>query len=74
MVSETVTPNYLALRKAHFRFTLKSWFHGLDKAVIAAVAVLQFMLTAIIVMVLYGLALGKLADPAADPLQHGAWS
>jgi hypothetical protein len=74
VVSESVTANYFALRKAHFRFTLKSWFRGLDKAVIAAVAVLQFMLTAIVIMVLYGLALalGKLADPAADLLQRGA--
>jgi hypothetical protein len=38
VVSESVTANYFALRKAHFRFTLKSWFRGLDKAAIAAVA------------------------------------
>lgn len=69
-----MTANYLAVRKAHFRFTLKSWFRGLDKAVIAAIGALQFILSAIVLMLLYGLsvALGKLADPTADLLQRGA--
>ena len=49
-------PTYQALRNSHFRITLKSWFRGLDKAVIAIVVVLQFILTAIVVMVVYGLA------------------
>jgi len=49
-------PTYQALRNSHFRITLKSWFRGLDKAFIAIVAVLQFILTAIVVMVVYGLA------------------
>lgn len=51
-----MTPNYQALRTAHFRLTLKSWFKGLDKAVIAIVAVLQFILTAMVAMAVYGLA------------------
>jgi hypothetical protein len=51
-----VRPNYSALRSAHFRLTLKSWFKGLDKALIAIVAVLQFILTAIAAMTVYGLA------------------
>jgi hypothetical protein len=51
-----VTPNYQALRTAHFRLTLKSWFKGLDKVLLAIVAVLQFILTAIVVMTVYGLA------------------
>ena len=51
-----MTPNYQALRTAHFRVTLKSWFTGLDKALIAIVAVLQFILTAIVAMTVYGLA------------------
>ena len=51
-----MTPNYPALRLAHFRLTLKSWFTGLDKALIALVTVLQFILTAIVAMMVYGLA------------------
>jgi hypothetical protein len=51
-----VTPNYHALRTAHYRLTLKTWFKGLDKALLAIVAVLQFILTAIVVMIVYGLA------------------
>jgi hypothetical protein len=51
-----VTPNYQALRTAHFRLTLKAWLKGLDKALLAIVAVLQFILTAIVVMTVYGLA------------------
>ena len=51
-----MTPTYNALRSAHFRYTLKTWFKGLDKALIAIFAVLQFILTAIVGMVVYGLA------------------
>ncbi|MEO8063950.1 MAG: DUF6136 family protein [Pseudomonadota bacterium] len=64
-----MTPNYQALRTAHFRLTLKAWFKGLDKAVLAIVAVLQFILTAIVAMTVYGLtqALTLLYAEAADP-------
>ncbi len=64
-----MNPNYHALRFAHFRITLKTWFRGLDQALIAIVAVLQFILTAVVAMLVVGLAqaLGLLADPAAPP-------
>jgi len=63
-----VTPNYLGLRKAHFRTTLKAWFRGLDQAIVAIVAVLQFILTALVTMVVVGLAhaLGLLASPGTS--------
>ena len=48
---------YLRLRQSHFQITLKAWFRGLDKAVLAVVAVLQFILTAIVTMIILGLAL-----------------
>jgi hypothetical protein len=71
-VDSPVTPNYQALRMRHFRLTLKSWFKGLDKAVIAVVAVLQFILTAIVTMLVYALAQGLtlLYSEAADPLDR----
>ena len=74
MVDGTVTPNYRALRNAHFRLTLKAWFRGLDKALIAAAAALTFMLTAIVTMLVYGLAqaLELLADPAVGLLTRVA--
>jgi Family of unknown function (DUF6136) len=67
-----VTPTYQSLRTAHFRFTLKSWFKGLDKALIAIFAVLQFILTAIVSMLVYGLAqaLNLLQDPNAQLWQR----
>jgi uncharacterized protein DUF6136 len=63
-----VTPNYLGLRNAHFRITLKAWFRGLDQAVVAIVAVLQFILTAVVIMAVVGLAraLALLASPASS--------
>jgi hypothetical protein len=63
---------YQELRNAHFRFTLKTWFRGLDKAVVAIVAVLQFILTAIATMTIIGLAMGLrlLLDPRIGLWQH----
>ena len=55
-VHGTVTPNYLALRSAHFRIMLKTWFRGLDKALLASFAALTFILTAIVTVLLIGLA------------------
>lgn len=64
-------PNYAALRQAHFRITLKAWWAGLDKALIALLAALQFMLTALITLAVYGLTQGLtlLLEPGTD-LRH----
>lgn len=65
-----MTPNYLGLRRAHFSVTLRAWFRGLDKALIALAASLTFILTAIVTMLIIGLAQGLalLADPATPVL------
>jgi hypothetical protein len=67
-----VTTNYLAIRHAHFRITLRHWLEDLDKALIAIAAALTFILTAIVAMLVYGMAqaLSKLADPATPPAQR----
>jgi hypothetical protein len=59
---------YFELRQRHFTTTLRNWFRGLDKTIIALVAVLQFILTALATVVVMGLAwgLGRFLDPAAD--------
>ena len=51
-----MTPTYQAIRTAHFRLTLKTWLKGMDKALIAVIAVLQFILTALVSMLVYWLA------------------
>jgi Family of unknown function (DUF6136) len=70
VVDGTVNPNYLALRIAHFRITLGSWFRGLDKALIALASALTFLLTAIVTMLIVGLAegLSLLGDPATPAI------
>ncbi|HET9861962.1 MAG TPA: DUF6136 family protein [Steroidobacteraceae bacterium] len=66
-----MTSNYLAIRHAHFRITLRSWLQGIDKALIAIAAALTFILTAIVAMLVYGMAqaLAMLPDPAT-PAAH----
>lgn len=66
-------PTYTDLRQAHLKITLKAWWAGLDRALIALVAALQFMLTALVVMVVYGLSqgLGLLLESGTD-LGHRA--
>jgi len=74
-----MTLTYQQLRQAHFKITLKNWFRGLDKALIAVVAVLQFILTALVTMVILGLAqaLRALDDPSTGLALRlaivGAW-
>jgi len=51
-----VAATYLELRLSHYRITLKTWFRGLDKALIAGFAALQFILTAIVTVLLIGMA------------------
>ena len=48
--------NYLVIRHAHFRITLRGWLKGLDKALIAIASALTFILTAMVAMVIYGMA------------------
>ena len=48
--------NYLWIRHAHYRITLRSWLRGLDKALIAIASALTFILTAMVAMVIYGMA------------------
>lgn len=71
--------NYLGIRHSHFRITLRDWFRGLDKALIAIASALTFILTAMVAMVIFGMAqaLLMLLDPATS-LAHrveviGAW-
>jgi Family of unknown function (DUF6136) len=49
---------YLDLRLSHYRLTLKAWFRGLDKALIASASALTFILTALLAALLFGLAQG----------------
>src|ERR1044072_7408499 len=60
------TANYLGIRHAHFRITLRDWLRGLDKALIAIASALTFILTAMVAMVIFGMAqaLALLVDPA----------
>jgi hypothetical protein len=54
-VDSPVVATYLGLRLSHYRHTLKSTFRGLDKAIFAVVAALQFILTAIVTVLLIGM-------------------
>jgi len=58
--------NYLGIRHSHFRITLRDWLRGLDKALIAIASALTFILTAMVAMVIFGMAqaLALLVDPA----------
>src|SRR3954471_6575295 len=69
-----MAPNYLGIRRAHFRITLATWLKGVDKAIIAVAAALTFLLTALLGMLLYLLAQGLslLSDPAATLAQRAA--
>src|ERR1044072_8115401 len=64
--------NYLWIRHSHFRITLRGWLRGLDKALIAIASALTFILTAMIAMVIYGMAqaLQVLPDHDADHWQR----
>ena len=64
--------NYLGIRHAHFRITLRDWLRGLDKALIAIASALTFILTAMVAMVIYGMAqaLLLLPDSGADHWQR----
>ena len=64
--------NYLGIRHAHFRITLRDWLRGLDKALIAIASALTVILTARVAMVIYGMAqaLLLLPDPGADYWQR----
>ena len=42
--------NYLSIRHAHFRITLRDWLKGLDKALVAIASALTFILTAMVAM------------------------
>lgn len=57
--------NYLWIRHSHYRITLRGWLKGLDKALIAIASALTFILTAMVAMVIYGMAqaLVLLLDP-----------
>jgi hypothetical protein len=63
--------NYLDIRHSHFRITLRGWLKGLDKALIAIASALTFILTAMVAMVIYGMAqaLALLLD-ASTSLWH----
>src|SRR3954471_7833964 len=67
-VDPSVVANYLGLRLAHYRYTLKTWFRGLDRALLASMAALQFILTAIVTVLLVGLgqALMLLTSPEGE--------
>ena len=60
--------NYLDIRHAHYKLTLRGWLRGLDKALIALAAALTFILTALIAMAVFGMAqaLLLLTDPSVD--------
>ncbi len=64
--------NYLWIRHAHFRLTLLDWLKGLDKALVAIASALTFILTAMVVMAIVGMAQGLvlLSDPGASPAQR----
>ena len=60
--------NFLGIRHSHFRITLRGWLRGLDKALIAIASALTFILTAMVAMVVFGMAqaLLLLLDPATS--------
>jgi hypothetical protein len=64
--------NYLGIRHSHFRITLRDWLRGLDKALIAIASALTFILTALVAMVIFGMAqaLQLLLDPATGHWQR----
>lgn len=64
--------NYLGIRHVHFRITLRDWLRGLDKALIAIASALTFILTAMVAMLIYGMAqaLLLLPDPGSDYWQR----
>lgn len=82
MGSDPISPGaaiYLGIRHSHFRITLRDWLRGLDKALIAIASALTFILTALVAMLIFGMAqaLLLLLDPATG-LAHrveviGAW-
>jgi hypothetical protein len=61
--------NYLGIRHSHFRITLRNWLRGLDKALIAIASALTFILTAMVAMVVFGMAqaLLLLLEPTTSP-------
>jgi len=71
--------NYLGIRHSHFRITLRGWLRGLDKALIAIASALTFILTAMVAMLVFGMAqaLLMLLDPATSAAHRveiiGAW-
>jgi hypothetical protein len=69
-----ITPGYLALRTAHFRFTLKTWYRGLDKALLTIVGVLSFILAGILALLILAMtrALALLITPDATLPQRAA--
>jgi hypothetical protein len=74
-----MTATYLDLRFSHYRLTLKVWFQGLDKTLLAGAGSLTFILTALLSALLIGLgqALLLLSDPATPLAERaavvGAW-
>lgn len=76
---QRMATNYFRIRNAHFRITLREWLRGLDKALIAIAAALTFILTALVAMVIFGMAqaLVLLTDPATSITHRvaviGAW-
>ena len=68
-VDGSVSPNYSALRGAHFRLTLRGWFRGLDKTLLALAAALTFLLTAMVTLLVVTLANGLelLIDTTTPP-------
>jgi hypothetical protein len=75
----SATTNYLGIRHSHFRITLRDWLRGLDKALIAIASALTFILTAMVVVAIFGMAraLLLLLDPATSAAHRveviGAW-
>jgi hypothetical protein len=57
--------HYFEIRQRHYWLTLRDWYRGLDKALIATASALTFILTAILMAVVIGLAqaLQTLAAP-----------
>src|SRR5262245_16931453 len=66
--------NYLSIRHSHFRITLRDWFRGLDKALVAIASALTFILTAMVAMAVVGMAQGLalLSDASASPAHRVA--
>src|SRR5262245_51007649 len=64
--------NYLSIRHSHFRFTLRGWLRGLDKALVAIASALTFILTAMVAMAVVGMAQGLmlLSEASASPVHR----